>query len=628
MRLVAAALGVAVVSVIHVLPAHAQVSAATAADFDSAAVEFEDLTNIDVRDATMREQRIFRAPTAVHVMATEEIRRSGARSLPEVLRLVVGLDVAELAGGGWSVSARGLGGASNNQVLVVIDGRPVSSPSSDIRWEAEPIPLEDIDRIEVVRGPGAVLWGADAVNGVVSIWTRRIDRTDGWLVSGASGGAGRQYGLVRFGRTSRADKDFRIWANYDTRSDRPIDAASVEGSSRMTAAGLRADLELTQRTDLEIEALVGDGMFADRRASIGSMADDRSVRTRRASMMGRWEFTRAGNAEWPDVVVQFLVDATRRGLATRKDDYDVYDTEFRHRVGVSGIHDLTWGAGHRAIVVHDGADAAGLLGSRDARLSTVFVQDNIVVVPTKLILTAGARLSHHSDGGLAFDPELRWAWSRTARQTLWASLSRGSRPPSLADASLREDVPSGLDRDLRTIRVTAAESGYRIEPAAGLTIDTAAFVNSYGTIRLGHWSPGRTYGIETHIHWRPSQVLAFDGWYSALRGKRTMNAMPADPGGDLQLSSPSHQWQIRSHVDLGATESDVTFGYSGAIPFTGVDAYRRLDVRIARPIHRDLELSFTGHNLLGSSQFIPIVPLSVEPRFFPRSLTLKATWTF
>ena len=611
------ALSVLIGLALHVVPASAQVAAGAAEKFDSTAIDLEDLDKIDVRSASLREQQVFRAPVAVYLITSDDIRRSGARSLPEVLRMVPGLDVAQLDGTAWSVSARGSSGRANGQLLVVIDGRSIYSPtSSGIRWETEAFPLDDIDRIEVIRGSSAVSHGANAVNGVINIITKTAQVTDGWLLAASSGNRAEGLGTLRYARKIATNKNFRLWATYDSRPSDAYAAPSTD-RSRMASVGMRADLRLTPRTDLEIDALIGDGLSGSTQA-----------RASKAFLLGRWEFDPTGNSTVSEMVVQVFVDTNRQEIFSLNADHDVYESEFRYRLPAGRRQEITWGGGHRAMVARQGRVGSPYMAER-VDLSNVSLQDTVAIIPTKLTLTAGARLAHHSTAGWLFDPEMRWAWSRTARQTLWTSLSRASRPPSLAHDPENADGASlwRANEHLSTGRVTAFESGYRIEPIQAVMVDTAVFLNVYRDSRQPADANGRTYGIETLARWTPTAVWGIDGWYSGFRARLTGHApMPLAAG--ATLNSPSHQWHVRSRFTVHLTELDATFGASTEIPSAGVDAYRRLDIRVRRKVAKGLELSLAGQNLLGSSDFrSPMTPWAAA-RYFPRHAGLKATWQF
>jgi iron complex outermembrane recepter protein len=614
MKCVLIALTVVIGATLHAWPASAQVSTGAAEKFDSTAIDLEDLDKIDVRSASLREQQIFRVAAAVYTITGDDIRRSGARSLAEALRMAPGLDVAQLDGTAWSVSARGSSGRAHNHMLLLIDGRTIYSPTfQGIRWEMESFPLDDIVRIEVLRGPGAMSYGANAVNGVINILTKTAQSTEGWLVSAASGNPAEGSGTLRYARKTGTNKNLRLWATYDTRPGGG-DTALPANQSQMASAGLRADLRLTPRTDLEIDALIGHGLLGRTHARAG-----------KAFLLGRWEFDPTGNSARSEIVVQAFVDANRHQVLSLDSDHDVYESEFRYRLPAGRRQEITWGGGHRTMVARRGEGGSPSVAQR-VNLSNVSLQDVVSIIPTKLTVTAGARLAHHSAAGWLFDPDMRWAWSRTARQTLWASLSRASTPPSLADDFENADVTSlwHTDEHLFTGRVTALESGYRLEPIRNVMVDTAIFLNAYRDTHMVTATSGRTYGIETLLKWTPTAVWGVDGWYSAIRARRSASEAILVSGS--RLNSPTHQWQVRSRLNVRHTELDATFGVSGDIPQAGVRTYRRLDIRIGRKVAKGLELSLAGQNLLGSSDFRP--PLVAAARYFPRHAGLKATWQF
>lgn len=599
--------------------ATAQATVGSGERFDSTAIELEDLGEIDVRTATVNEQRAFRIPAASFVLTSDDIRRSGARSVPEALRLVPGLDVAQVDGTAWSVAVRGFGNRANNQPLVIIDGRRVYSPDfGGIQWETEPMPIEDVARIEVMRGPGAVPFGSNAVNGVINIITRSA-RSEGLRVTAAPRYPGGGQSFVRFADRIIGRQFVRLWGQYDIDADESGRPRRAIARSQVGRAGFAADLRLSSDVDLEIDAAVSDGVIAEPRYT-REQGSAPSTRMHRAFVIGRLEIEpRDSDAE---LNLRVVVDATRGPAVLNGGNFDVYEAEVDQVLPLGGRHEIYWGAGHRAMFHNE----------HRVQLSQAVLRDTVAITPTKLALTFGVRLAHH-DSGMFVDPDMRWTWSPTARQTWWTAVSRASRPPSLlaapdidrvtpAEVQDRPPVATQLDQwGFGTRRVSAVETGYRIEPRSGIVIDTTAFINFYRDADRSLRLPvkGHTLGIESLVRWSPKPAWSVHAWYAANRADLAGHASSAANAG--VNGSPTHRWQLRSRLTVRGMELDALVGrISNLLPWSA-DTYHHVDARIGRTFGA-LELSVAAGHLVNPLRMVYGGGRSRAPR----TLTVKATW--
>jgi len=547
----------------------------------------EQLAQVDVTLVTGRPAPLQGAAAAVYVISGEDIRRSTATSLPEALRLAPNLAVARLNATQYAISARGFNNAVGNKLLVMVDGRTVYSPLfSGVFWDEQLVALEDVDRIEVVSGPGATLWGANAVNGVINVVTRPAGQTEG-PAARASGGRDMNRVWLRHGGELGADAQYRLHAS----SQRDDNTARQDGVERTDAtsrqqAGFRVDWAgRGASATLQGEAYRGGH-------------DDRSNLAPRLSgghLLARWQQRRADGGNWQ---LQAYVDRAARGdrvlfnAATR-----TVDLQFSAASSLAADHQLIWGLGHRRAHSRTRANPLVLFdpAERELAWSSAFVQDEWRVAPG-LRLTAGLKAERNAYTGWEWLPTLRAAWELAPDQLLWASLSRAVRAPARLDRDFRFPgrapfvIKGGPNFVSEIGRVV--ELGYRGQTPLG-HLSLTAFSADYGRLRGG--TPGASF-IENRIDGRVSGLEAWDsvqltpqwrlslGWtslhsrFSPAPG--TAATSPADLGND-----PRRQWLLRSNADLPAgLQLDVQLRRVGRLPQPAVRAHTETDVRLARQL--------------------------------------------
>ncbi len=422
-------------------------SGASAQTAPPADLSLEDLLKADVVTASRKTQAQQDVAAAVFVVTREDIERSGATSLPEALRLVPGVQVARLASGRWAVSVRGFNSRFANKLLVLLDGRSVYSPMfSGVVWEMEGTLLEDIDRIEVIRGPGAALWGANAVNGVINILTRKARETQGGLLAASAGSVERGAPVARFGG-NLPDGHYRVWAKHETHrafengaGDKGLDAW------RTTRVGFRADTALGSSDSLTLSGTLIRTSAGDRwiEASLfsptGTVIQDRTQRADVGHLLAR--YSRLGD-DGSETIVQTYLAHNRLEVIDRVEERrTTADLDVQHRPRSAGIHDLVWGLNYR--VSRDQISSQGIIAvapaRRNIKLGSVFVNDEITLLPDRLRATVGARLERNSFTGTEPQGHARLAWTPSRTQTLWAAYSRAVRTPSRAESDLQFDL--------------------------------------------------------------------------------------------------------------------------------------------------------------------------------------------
>lgn len=662
-------------------------SGGACAEPDMLSLSLEELLTIQITTASRKAEPLRDAAAAAFVITREDIEQSGATSIPEALRMAPGVQVARLSNNRWAVSVRGFNGRFANKLLVLMDGRSIYSPLfSGVMWEAEDTLLEDVDRIEVIRGPGAAMWGANAVNGVINIITRRARDTLGNLLLAGAGTEERAFAAFRHGGEA-GDGHYRVWGKAFARDESVTLAGNRAGDAWQAGrVGFRGDWPLAGGNRYTVSAGAYKGTPEDRwnypdlASPSGSRLQEMRQRNQGAHIVGRhdWTFDEGSEASFQAYVDHSEVDI--EGIVTER--RTTADLDFQHRQRFGQRHDFMWGLGYR--VSSDDILAKALVdfspGSRDFRRLTAFVQDEVAVLPDALRLTAGARLEHNSFTGFEFQPTLRMLWTPSPKQAWWAAASRAVRTPSRVEEDALWDLgvtPAGAPGnatglpvwtrnvplegdDLVAEKVTAFELGFRHQFETGLSLDLTAFHNRYRDLRANHQlavdlvaSPSfhlrqrltpdnnveaRSHGLELALDWHPTAWWRLQSSYSYLRvssWSKLDDAVDRMNAVDNESIAPRHQLSLRSSMSFSSRHRlDAWLRYSGdirsAYPAEGtIAAYTTLDLRYAWRPTPGFELSLVGQNLLERrhQEFGP-VSLPSELTQVERGFYLKGKWQF
>ena len=457
--------------------------------------------NTEVTSVSRKQQKISKVAAAIYVITQDDIRRSGATTIPDLLRMVPGLDVAQVDANSWAISSRGFNDQIADKLLVLIDGRSVYDPSfSGVKWDEQSVPLEDIERIEVIRGPGATVWGANAVNGVINIITKSSKATQGGLVT-AGAGSSEAHGLVQYGGKAGRTGTYRIFGSYDNYNNHANQAGEpAEDAWHLTHGGFRSDWDLTNRDALTVE---GDIIAGRERQVLTSFVSlyppligtyDDSIRPGTGDILGRWTHTFSGRSDTALQVYYSGVNQTSSGV---RELWDIFDIDFQHHLAVGSRQDVVCGFEYRHTSdnILPGYAISFNPSSLSQNLSSAFVQDEIRLADS-VSLTLGSKFEHNIYTGFEAEPSGRLAWSPTGHQTLWAAVSRAIRQPSRTDEDLRLNVsalpgPGGLDTlvsvfgnpNFKSEELLAYEVGYRVEPIKRVSLDFATFYNVYHDLR-------------------------------------------------------------------------------------------------------------------------------------------------
>lgn len=650
----------------------AVLGSAQTADSSWRETTFEELSNITVITASKHEERLFDTPAAVFVLSGDEVQRTGATSIAEALRWVPGLDVAQLNAADWAVSGRGFNDLFSNKLLVMMDGRSVYTPLfAGVHWDAVNPMLEDLDRIEVVRGPGGALWGANAVNGVINILSKSARDTQGTLVYGSGGTEKTVLSGVRHGWALNDHSWMRVYATYQRVDEsRFADATPGHDGFHAVQGGFRFDsAPAGARFTLQ-----GD-VFSNRRDRIttlvtpaGVVTTDHPHQADGFNLQGRW--TRELSAE-STLAVQAYWDHTKRDLVTVTERRDTFDLDFQHHVKAGERHDLTWGLGYRFSGDRTKRGPTGGFdpADYDFQLFSGFAQDEIALVPSRLKAALGAKLEHNSFTGFEFLPSARLLWTPDEHRTFWAGVSRAVRNPNRADDAVTFDtayLPAGPGQPLPLLiralgnpqvdseSLVAWEAGWRIQPQPNWSVDLSVFYNDYDKVILGvpdatgifaELTPGPphlvapvylingarvcSHGGELSFTWQPAPGVRLSPFYSFLKMSAELIENGNPYASVLTESAPKHQAGLRVSFDLSArAKLDFNLRWIGEVPVYAVPAYAELDVRFAWEIRPGWECVLSGQNLL-HPRHPEFGPRLLESRFeLQRGVQLKLAHRF
>ena len=583
--------------------------AVTAPAKSLADLSLEELANIEVTSVSRRPERVSDAAASVYVITGEDIRRSGATTLPEALRLAPNLQVARLDAGQYAISARGFNNAIANKLLVLIDGRTVYAPFySGVQWDQQDVMLEDVDRIEVISGPGGTLWGTNAVNGVINVVTRSAAQTQGALAV-VNGGDLENGAAFRYGASLGAGGHFRVYAkalqlqNTKTAGD----VSQPDGWDR-TQAGFRADW-----TD-------ANGGFMLQGTAFHAKSEDRgffgpfalgALGVSEANLLGQWTQRFANGS---DIRVQAYYDHSKRddGVLYQPKE-DVLDFEFQHGIPL-GAHRVLWGAGYRRSRddIQPGVFFGFIPASSTSTWTSLFLQDE-VKLNDEIAFTAGVRLERNDFTGTEALPNARLAWKLSNDQLLWAAASRAVRAPSRLDRDivLPPNPPFIISGgpDFVSEVSNVYEIGYRAQPARELSFSVTAFYQQWDRLRSGQPPPnaqvqnmidGSTSGAEAWFSWQPLRQWRLTGGMTTLHKDLRLKPGSTDPSGPRELGNdPDYQWLLRSTFTLAERhEFDVAVRRVAALPEPSLPAYTAVDLRYGWRVNTALSIALSLRNAL------------------------------
>jgi iron complex outermembrane receptor protein len=605
-------------------------------------LSIEDLMNFQVTSVSKKEESLSQAASAIFVITPEAIRHSGANNIPDLLRMVPGLDVARINANTWAVSARGFNARYSSELLVLMDGRTVYTPVfGGVFWDVLDLPLENVERIEVIRGPGGSLWGANAVNGVINIITRQSSATQGLQLVAGDGNVEQGFGTVQYGGGLGKGTSYRAYAKYFNQGQFPTNTDANGGDGwRVLRGGFRADSTLSSKNTLMIQGDIysaREGLPTSDFVIIPSPAEQDLqllVNVGGGFLQGVWNHNSSARS---NTSLQICYDTYERNDQLHE-ARQTFDIDFQHNFNVRARQQIVWGGTYRySISQSEGSLGISLVPANlDTQLFSSFIQDEIVIVPDHLFFTLGAKLEHNHYTGFGVMPSARVAWTPRQRSTLWAAFSKTARTPSETDAALRANVgafagPGGLPVVVTLFgnplvaneESTDYEIGYRTSFLARLSIDVTAYYNNYAHQNTSEPSPpflvnlpsphfvlpftsqnlmhGETHGFEVAVNWKAARRWTLNPGYAFEQIHMHLAPVSQDTAsvGEAQGSSPVNAAQLRSHLDLLRGLSwDTSAYFVGRLNDPAEPSYTRLDTGLSWPLGEKINLSLFGQNLL------------------------------
>jgi iron complex outermembrane receptor protein len=600
----------------------------------------EELGNIEVTTASKEPVEVWRTPAAVYVITQEDIRRSGATSIPEVLRLVPGVEVARIDSDHWSVGIRGFGSALSRSLLVLIDGRSVYTPLfAGVYWQVQDTLLDDVERIEVIRGPGGTIWGANAVNGVINIITKRAQETRGTLLSLGGGNVDQGIFGFRYGGGNSRGFNYRIYGKAFTRGPEYHSNHRNFDDWHMGQAGFRADWDSNTYNTFTLQGDIYNG-DAGESVTLQTLSPpyvttvEQNAELAGGNLLGRWKHVLNGGS---DIQVQAYYDRTNHFEPQFGETRDTFDVDLLHDLPLGERQEFFWGLGARLspghfvqivptidFVPHHQTD----------EIYSGFVQDDILFFHRRLSLTVGSKFEHNNYTGFEVQPSGRLLWRPTQQQTLWAAVTRAVRTPSRVDEDLEYSgllAPNPLtffqfsaDGKFFSEQLVGYEAGYRTLVTPKLYVDIATFHNDYvhlesvepGALSFEASPPpphlvvpflirngllGTTSGVEVAPNWKPTARWQLKGSYSYLHLdlKRRAGSLDHSTVNQAEGSSPQHEVVIQSLLNLPKKlEFDQTYRYVSALPAQMAGSYGTADAHLDWHPTRSVQFSLVGQNLL------------------------------
>jgi iron complex outermembrane receptor protein len=655
----------------------------TGSGVDLTTMNIEDLMNVKVVSVSKKEQKLSQTAAAIFVITPEDIRRSGATSIPDVLRMVPGINVAQINGSTWAISARGFNQQFDNKLLVMIDGRVVyTSTFAGVFWDTVlDFPLEDIARIEVIRGPGGTVWGANAVDGVINIFTKKASETRGGMVVAEGGNIDQEDAMVQYSGELKQHTDYRVYAKYFNQTNLlDLNGQNGEDGWHQLRGGFRLDSTLSSKDSLMVEGDIVTGREGELGFVLPSVTSPGFVAKKEQINLGNGSFQSIWNHLYSarsDTSSQISFDRHKRDDPQNPETRDTLDFGFQHHLALGGRQDIVWGLGYRytADLILGSLTVALNPPSTAHQVFDGFFQDEIALVPDRFYLTGGMKLEHNDYTGIEFMPSVRMTWAPDTHHMLWLAVSRALRAPSRNDTNLVLNIgdiataPGGVPELLRLYgnpqykdeRLIAYEMGYRTAIGNHLSIDLAAYFNDYVNLQttepggpFAESTPGpahvvfplmyenlvygETHGFELTAKWKLTDrwTLAPGYAFEALHMHTDPTSADTVTGLFVEGSVPDHTAQIRSHFDLrkslalDASAYEVRhLDHQGPASNVTIPAYTRLDVGLTWKPWELTTFSLVGQNLLKDHHLeFEDVDGALQSSQIRRSGYAKVTWRF
>ncbi len=635
----------------------------------------EDLLNIEVTSVAKKSQSLNNSPAAIYVITQDDIIRIGATSVPEALRLAPGIDVARIDANKWAVTARGFNGRFANKLLVLIDGRNTYTRTfAGVYWENQDVMLEDIERIEVIRGPGATLWGANAMNGVINIITKHSAETQGGLLVAGAGTEEQGFGAFRYGGKLNANTTARAYVKGFKRDENTHQTGGSAGDDwDKVQAGFRVDSQPAAHDKFTIQGdgyrsiIQQDTIVQQMSPPYQTIADER-IDTFGGNVLVKHQHTFSSTSDYS---LQIYYDFYQRDEGMYSESRHIVDIDFQHRFALLDWNDVIWGAGYRynhddiTLTTTNNIDKI-IPTKRNDQLFSAFIQDEITLLEDTLWLTLGSKFEFNDYSGFEAQPTARLLWMPHHQHRLWGAVSRAVRTPSRFEHNItlltnvippqapRIPVPVIVifegDRQFDSEKAISYELGYRTTIIDNVSIDFTAFYNDYSYLRSAHTSTpifnsatgvveltntitnngkAQTYGFEIATVWQMLDWWRWDANYSLLKtdfNRQAARTTAISPQQRVSLRSSVSPWQdIDLDVLFRYVDRNTIISLSGA---TVIDDYISMDIRLAwRPVN-EIELSVVGQNLLAKHHLEYIQEAFTTATEIDRGVYGKLTWHF
>jgi iron complex outermembrane receptor protein len=600
-------------------------------------LSLEQLVDTEITSASRRPEKLSQTSSAVDVITSEDIERAGVTNIPDALRLGTEMEVAQVDGHSWAISTRGFDNTISNKLQVLMDGRSLYTPLfSGVFWDVQQTFLPDIEQIEIIRGPGATLWGANAVNGVINIRTKSADETQGFMFYGGGGFEEEGFAGGRYGGKIGDDTYYRVYVMHQEGDGLPPLGGSSEDDTHMTQGGFRIDSKIHPEDTVTLQ---GD-FYA---GNVDQLTTD-DIKVDGENVLGRWTHQMDSDSS---VMLQAYYDRTYRLIpGTFEEERNTFDIEVQRQYRYEN-HYFVWGGNYR--MSHDdignlGPSLAFIPASDTQHLVSGYIQDEWHLVADRFYLTAGSKFEYNTFSGFEIQPTGRFTWLPATNQTVWGAISRAVRTPTRIDQNLVSPNPAFAppfliaNPDFESETLVAYELGYRIKPTDTLSFDLAGYFNDYNNLRSAEPLPGgkvkienklegQTFGGSIAAKWRILDWWELDGSVWGIS-----EDIHKSPGGhDLnnahgEANDPACSFIIHSQMDLPwHMRFDSYLRYVDDLPHPHTDSYLTGDVRLAWTLRRNCELALVARNL-----FDKVHPefASMPTREVERSVYATVKWSY
>ena len=640
-------------------------------------MDLSQLMNITITSVSKRPQNLSDAAAAIFVITADDIKNSGVTNVPDALAMAPGLQVARISSSKWSVSSRGFSGYTSNKLLILIDGRSVYSAAySGTFWDEQTVLLEDIDRIEVVRGPGGTLWGANAVNGVINIITKKAEDTQGVMLTAGGGNQDKLMSAARIGGRLNDSTYGRLSLSYNDREENSLALSDLQAGDAWESmrGSFRVDGEPSKKVKWTVQ---GDLYKNDEEQLISPFwttsppyfnSKYGSVDDEGANIMVHYEYEFASENK---LTVQTYYDYSDRADDFYQQTFNVYDLDLQYQMGVGKSNNLTMGTGFRQTQA-DFADTGQVyMTDRTDELYSSFLQDEITLLPDRLWFTMGSKWEYNDYTGSEWQPSARILWKPAVNHSLWTSVAMAVRTPSMVETTgeiLLAVVPteSGVlqsnlrgNEDFQSEELVAYEAGYRWQTSVDVSLDLSIFYNDYEEIynitsgasasgldlSFNNGVSGDSHGLELVVDWKPARWLSFQAVYSYIDMSFDVNSSDSSVlfgsilSNHVENASPQNQLSMRSTIDFAKDWrlnlwlryiDDIAVINSGDFLGGGlvIDDYFIFNANITWSITENIELTLAGQNLLEDRQLQYASEYTTPPTTIERGFYGKVTWSF